>query len=332
MSQVGYYCVVVLISHWLLRHSFHLINGILMDNAYINSTSVNYNAYQQGIYSAVVTDSIGCSNTTANSMKMFDLKNFAITFKNDSINCINVLKQFMNYSDTSAIRNIKWTWNFNGEDYVVGYNATKIFKTGGLKKISLSANIPSCAYSIKKDSLIAIAEPRKPVNLQTVSTNAGKPLQLQARKFEGQLFQYSWQPVLGLNFLNIDNPVFNYTKSQNYYISMTSPEGCITVYTIRVKVFDSALVNIFVPKSFSPNGDGINDMLYPYLAGMKSLNYFKIINKFGKLVFESRNSTEGWNGISGGISQPMDAYNWIAEGIDYNGNLVQKNGSFLLIR
>ncbi len=296
------------------------------------STSVNYNAYQQGSYSAIVTDSIGCSNTTANVMKMYDLKNFGISFKNDSVNCINVLKQFMNYSDTSAVRNIKWTWNFNGEDSVVGYNATKIFKTGGLKKITLSANIPSCAYSIKKDSLIAIAEPRKPVNLQTVSTNAGKSLQLQARKFEGQAYQYSWQPVWGLDFLNVNNPIFNYTKSQNYYIAMTSPEGCITVDTIRVKVFDSALVNIFVPRSFSPNGDGINDMLYPYLAGMKSLSYFKIVNKFGKLVFESRNSTDGWNGISSGISQPMDAYNWIAEGIDNNGNVVQKNGSFLLIR
>jgi gliding motility-associated-like protein len=297
-----------------------------------NSTSVNYNAYQQGLYSAIITDSIGCTNTTVNVMKMNDLKNFGIYFKNDSINCINALKQFTNYSDTSAVRNIKWNWNFNGEDSAIGYNATKIFKTGGLKKISLSATIPSCAYSIKKDSLIAIAEPRIPVNLQTVSTNAGKSLQLQGRKFEGQAYQYSWQPVWGLDFLNIDNPIFNYTKSQNYYISMTSPEGCITVDTIRVKVFDSAIVNIFVPRSFSPNGDGINDKLYPYLAGMKSLTYFKIVNKFGKLVFESRNSTEGWNGFSSGISQPMDAYNWIAEGIDNNGNVVQKNGSFLLIR
>jgi gliding motility-associated-like protein len=296
------------------------------------STSVNYNAYQQGSYNAIITDSIGCSNTTANVMKMYDLKNFGIYFKNDTINCINSLKQFMNYSDTSAIRNIKWNWNFNGEDSAIGYNATKIFKTPGLKKISLSATIPSCAYSIRKDSLIAIAEPRKAVNLQTVSTNAGKSLQLQARKFEGQAFQYKWQPVWGLNFLNINNPIFNYTKSQNYYIGMTSPEGCLTVDTIRVKVFDSAIVNIFVPKSFSPNGDGINDMLYPYLAGMKMLTYFKIVNKFGRLVFESRNSTEGWNGISSGISQPMDAYNWIAEGIDNNGNVVQKNGSFLLIR
>ncbi len=297
-----------------------------------NSTSVNYNAYQQGLYNAIVTDSIGCSNATVNVMKMNDLKNFGIYFKNDSVNCINTLKQFTNYSDTSAVRNIKWTWNFNSEDSVVGYNATKAFKTGGLKKISLSATIPSCAYSIKKDSLIAIAEPRKSVNLQTVSTNAGKSLQLQARKFEGQTYQYNWQPVWGLDFLNINNPIFNYTKSQNYYIAMTSPEGCVTVDTIRVKVFDSAIVNIFVPRSFSPNGDGINDKLYPYLAGMKTLTYFKIVNKFGKLVFETRNSTEGWNGVSSGISQPMDAYNWIAEGIDNNGNLVQKNGSFLLIR
>ena len=64
---------------------------------------------------------------------------------------------------------------------------------------------------------------------------------------------------------------------------MTSSDGCITVDTLDVKVFDSALVNIFIPKSFTPNGDGINDILYPYLAGMKSLTYLKIIDKYGKI-------------------------------------------------
>ena len=61
-------------------------------------------------------------------------------------------------------------------------------------------------------------------------------------------------------------------------------------------------------------------------------DYLKIIDKYGKIMFETKNSTEGWNGISYGQKQPMDVYAWIAEGIDNNGNKIQKNGNVLLIR
>jgi gliding motility-associated-like protein len=297
-----------------------------------NANSVNFNAYMQGTYSARVTDSLGCTNMTVNSIKMADLKTFAISFSNDPINCINTVKQFVNYSDTSSVRNISWKWNFNGEDSSKMYNATTLFKKGGLKKITLSASVPSCTYSISKDSLIVIAEPIRAEKLETVSTNAARPIQLKARTFEGINYAYDWQPSWGLNFYRINNPVFTYNQTQSYYIKMTSPAGCVTVDTIKVLVFDSALVNIFVPKSFTPNGDGVNDVLYPYIAGMKSLTYLKIFNKFGKQVYETRTTAEGWNGLSFGKQQPMDAYLWVAEGIDINGNKVQQTGSVLLMR
>ena len=297
-----------------------------------NANSVNFNAYMQGTYSARVTDSLGCTNMTVNSIRMADLKTFGISFSNDPINCINNVKQFVNYSDTSSVRNISWKWNFNGEDSSKLYNATTMFKKGGLKKITLSASVPSCTYSISKDSLIVIAEPIRAAKLETVSTNSARPIQLNARTFEGLNYAYDWQPSWGLNFYRINNPVFTYNQTQSYYIKMTSTAGCVTVDTIKVLVFDSALVNIFVPKSFTPNGDGVNDLLYPYIAGMKSLTYLKIFNKFGKQVYETRTTAEGWNGISFGRQQPMDAYLWIAEGIDINGNKVQQTGSVLLIR
>ena len=302
------------------------------DSIIPNATSVNFNAYTQGVYTAKVTDDFGCSNMTVNKIKMVDLKNFGIYFTNDSVNCINAIKQFINYSDTSSIRNIRWKWNFNGEDSSTNYNAIVEFKKPGLKKISLSALMPTCAYSITKDSLINISAPRPGASLPTISTNAGKPTLLKARTFEAQKYKYSWQPTWGLDFTNVYNPVFNYNRSQNYFIKMTSTDGCVTVDTIRIKVFDSAIVNIFVPKSFTPNGDGTNDILYPYLAGMKSLTYLKIVNKYGKIMFETKNSTDGWNGISYGEKQPMDVYLWMAEGIDNNGNVIQKNGNVLLIR
>lgn len=304
----------------------------LNDSIIPNAISVNFNAYNQGTYSAKVTDDFGCSNMTENKIKMIDLKSFGILFTNDSINCINTSKQFINFSDTSNIRNISWKWNFNGEDTSANYNAKTIFKKPGLKKITLSATIPSCAYSIIKDTLINISTPIASVNLPTVSTNAGKPITLNARVFEGKIYKYNWQPTWGIDFTNVNNPLFSYNRSQNYYIKMTSVDGCVNVDTIRVKVFDSALVNIFIPKSFTPNNDGINDILYPYLAGMKTLTYLKIVNKFGKVMFETKNTIDGWNGISYGEKQPMDVYVWIAEGIDNNGNIIRKNGNVLLIR
>jgi hypothetical protein len=168
-----------------------------------NANSVNFNAYIQGTYSAMVTDSLGCTNMTVNSIKMADLKTFAISFSNDPVNCINVTKQFLNYSDTSSVRNISWKWNFNGEDSSKLYNATTMFKKGGLKKITLSASVPSCTYSISKDSLIMIGEPIRAERLETVSTNSARPIQLKARTFEGINYSYDWQPSWGLNFYRI---------------------------------------------------------------------------------------------------------------------------------
>ena len=302
------------------------------DTAITNASSVNHNASFEGIYNAFITDSVGCSNWTTNAIRMTDLKNFRISFTNDSVNCINVKKQFLNSSDTSSIRNISWKWNFNGEDSASGYNANAAFKKSGLKKITLYANVPTCSYSISRDSLIMIEEPIRSAKLETVSTNSFRPIQLNARKFEGLRYGYDWRPTWGLNFFNVQNPVFSYNKTQTYFVQMTAPSGCITVDTLKVLVFDSAIVSIFVPKSFTPNGDGVNDKLFPYTAGMKSFGYLRIFNKFGKQIFETRSTANGWDGMSQGKAQPMDAYLWVAEGMNLKGEKIQVTGSVLLIR
>ena len=99
-----------------------------------------------------------------------------------------------------------------------------------------------------------------------------------------------------------------------------------------VRVFDNSIVNILVPKSFTPNGDGINDKLFPYLSGIKTFQYYKVFNRFGKLMFETRNYDEGWDGTVGGTPQPMAIYIWVAAGIGIDGNLVEKKGETLLLR
>jgi hypothetical protein len=57
-----------------------------------------------------------------------------------------------------------------------------------------------------------------------------------------------------------------------------------------------------------------------------------VYNRWGQLVFASVDPGIGWNGSSGGQPAPGGAYVWMAAGVDYNGRLLQKEGTVILIR
>jgi gliding motility-associated-like protein len=89
---------------------------------------------------------------------------------------------------------------------------------------------------------------------------------------------------------------------------------------------------ILVPTAFTPNGDGLNDILRPFTIDIKQLNYFRIFNKWGQLIFESNNTAIGWDGSYQGAPQASGNYVWIAQGIDNKGQVVNQHGQVLLIR
>jgi gliding motility-associated-like protein len=69
-----------------------------------------------------------------------------------------------------------------------------------------------------------------------------------------------------------------------------------------------------------------------YIAGIKTFHYFKVFNRYGKLLFETKDPDAGWSGSFNGEAQPMSIYLWMAEGIAADGTLVQKKGETLLLR
>jgi gliding motility-associated-like protein len=302
------------------------------DTLISGANAVNFEAFFSGTYNARVKDVNGCTNMTRNSIRMYDLRNWNLRFTNDQINCINAPKQFINLSDTSFAGQTRWTWNFNNEDSSKSFNAMTTFKKPGLKKISLSAHIGTCMFAITRDSLIEIAAPILAVHLPSATTNANRPVQLTARAFEGQTYRYDWQPGWGLDAYTVRSPVFTYNKSQVYYVNMISREGCVTTDTLKVHVFDSSMVDVLVPKAFSPNGDGVNDLARAYPAGLKQVDFFRIFDRYGRLVFETRNPSEGWNGKFRDKDLPMEVYHWVARGVDFKGNTVMREGNILLVR
>jgi gliding motility-associated-like protein len=303
-----------------------------------NDTLINgavgsvYNAFLPGLYSGVTVNTFGCYNKTVNTIKMVQVfNNPVINFSYDS-SCVNTPIKFKNLTDTSTTGAIEWKWIFGGKDSVLASNTIYSFKTTGTQNIKLYASSAYCGYSVFKDSNILIRRPELPINMPNVFTYKNTPTALMARTFTGTNYKHKWVPSFGLDNANIINPTFNFNTNQVYYVNLISEYGCVTTDTLRVHVFENGLIDIFVPKSFSPNRDGTNDQLFVYLAGIKDFKYFKVFNKFGQLMFETRNADNPWDGRVNGTDQPLGAYVWIAEGIDVNGKSVTQKGTVMLLR
>lgn len=168
------------------------------------------------------------------------------------------------------------------------------------------------------------------------SIAVNQPLQLSAIDVNNSGFtSYLWSPSSGLNSTVVKNPVALFTglignNGITYHVTARTVNGCTATDDITVKVFVQA--DIFVPNAFTPNGDGLNDVIRPILAGIKELKYFRVFNRYGEMVFTTSKPGEGWNGIYKGDRQNAGGFTWEVEATDYRGNLIKKKGVALLIR
>ena len=115
-----------------------------------------------------------------------------------------------------------------------------------------------------------------------------------------------------------------------YNVIASNDWGCSATDDIKIKVFEGP--EIYVPNAFTPGGDGLNDKLRPVVIGMKEFHYFSVFNRYGQMLFTTADAAIGWDGNFKGTKQPPGTYVWMAEAVDYRGNLIQRNGAVILIR
>ncbi len=163
-----------------------------------------------------------------------------------------------------------------------------------------------------------------------------QPLQLNAIVTDSSVTQFNWSPSTGLNNPNISNPIALINTAFDSVIKYTvkatlNPFGCYGTASVLVRIFKTG-PEIFVPSAFTPNNDGLNDVLKPITVGIVTLNYFKIYNRWGNLLYSTSEIGKGWDGYVNGTAQPSGTYVYITEGIDYNGKKVFRKGTTVLIR
>jgi len=95
---------------------------------------------------------------------------------------------------------------------------------------------------------------------------------------------------------------------------------------------DTCNIDILMPNVFTPNGDGINDVIKPFLLGIEKFVCFKVYNRWGNIIFETQDRDKGWNGEYRTQGQGTETFQWLAEGYDRNGKLVKRTGMITLLR
>lgn len=144
---------------------------------------------------------------------------------------------------------------------------------------------------------------------------------------------YSWSPATGLSDAGIANPYVTAGRVGDemfYQVSAVDSEGCRGDGYVRIKIHLGPA--IYVPTAFTPNNDGKNDRFTPHPVGISRYNYFRVFNRWGQLLFSSRQMQQGWDGTFNGQAQPAGTYVWMIEGITNDNKVITKKGTVTLIR
>jgi gliding motility-associated-like protein len=220
--------------------------------------------------------------------------------------------------------------------YWLDANATIPFANPGTVTVPgtyyIKAQSAGGCFTIKP-VVVSIEQKTNGIRYPTVTATSNSPLPLTARN-QGPAYSYKWSPPTGLDFPNTKNPVFINNTGLEYLITITSPAGCVIVDTLLVKI-DGPVINgpaVFVPKAWSPNNDGHNDYLFPFLVNITRIRYFRIYDRWGIKVFETNVTGQGWNGIYNGKPQMMDVYRWTIETEAVNGTIYKSTGTSVLLR
>jgi gliding motility-associated-like protein len=113
------------------------------------------------------------------------------------------------------------------------------------------------------------------------------------------------------NMSVLPKPLHKYSRDGEYAVGLTifHDDGEDTVLQKKVSV-SKRYCDLFMPSTFSPNGDGLNDVFRLIHGDHITRFRMEIFNRWGQKIFSSANIREGWNGLYQGISQPAGLYIW----------------------
>lgn len=146
------------------------------------------------------------------------------------------------------------------------------------------------------------------------------------------LFTYDWMPEDGLSCLNCSNPYIQIFEDAFYRLILGDVRDCFQApFNFNIEVIDEEKIR--VPNTFSPDGNGVNDLVFVEGWAIKELLSFRIFNRWGEKVFDTNNMNFGWDGRYEGKLQNPDVYFYQVEAISWRSDrIIYQEGEIELVR
>ena len=145
-----------------------------------------------------------------------------------------------------------------------------------------------------------------------------------------------WSPTGSIFRSDYPSVTVKPRQTTTYDVVVKNAGGCTARDNITVHVLcDGA--NVFIPNTFSPNGDGANDIFYPRGTGLFNIQTLRIFNRWGEIVYEKRefapnDANAGWDGTYKGKKLNVDVYVYTIEIRCDNNTILVYKGNVALIQ
>jgi gliding motility-associated-like protein len=239
-----------------------------------------------------------------------------IAFDHDGRNGVNQWLWELDYSGTSDLKN------------PVAY-----FNTFGLKQITLSVSNGVCSDTVT--NTISLGDELKAA-FETNNLLCPEDAAAFINKSTGAITNYYWDFGDGNTSRSqtpppLHYPILGIEKTYPVRLIVENSIGCFDTAINNLKVLKSCY--IAVPNAFTPNGDGLNDFLYPLNAYKADHLEFSVYNRIGELVFHTNDWTQKWDGRIKGNPQDSGIYVWMLKYTHHDtGIKIFQKGSTVLIR
>jgi len=284
-----------------------------------------------------VENALGCQSAVA-SQTFTVFRTTADFTINATPTCTATNISFTDASSGGGSAITSWQWNFGAAGTSTLQSPAPIqFAAAGTYNISLTAtSAAGCSASVPKSVVVQAPLSAPVINCMDSTFNS---------------VTFGWTAVAGATGYQVStnggasftNPSTGATGT-THVVTGLAPSTPVTIIvraqgglscqqsTATVTCRSSLpQLDVFVPNTFTPNGDGRNDVLKVYNNYLKSVN-MKIFNQWGELIFSTNDMTKGWDGFSKGKMQPVGVYIYVVQVVLQDGTVVNKKGSVNLIR
>lgn len=237
------------------------------------------------------------------------------------------------FFDNGKNSNVQWQWTFDSVSKSALQNPKEIYSIFGNKTVQLIVSNGACSdttqTTIVLDNTLNAGFtandhvcPEDKVSFTNTSI--------------GDIISWLWD--FGDGTISSDSmpdphsfPSTINEVTYNVRLIVENASGCYDTSTRQITKVRSCYID--VPSAFTPNGDSHNDYLYP-LNAYKAINLeFRVYNRYGQLVFETKDWTKKWDGTIAGKPQPTGTYVWMLEYINRDtGKKYAFKGTTVLIR